>query len=79
MLIFDRFASRNHANNFVDWVASNHGLRCTIHDSQQSSNAVDPFPFMLDPPIVLVQRASLETEEAVEASVTLFGGVFAGT
>ena len=40
----------------------------------------DYFPFRLDPPIVLVGRNdSYDEEREIEALVSRFGGVFAGT
>jgi hypothetical protein len=40
---------------------------------------VDPFPYELTPPIVLVPRDELERETLLEQLVEAFGGRFAGT
>jgi hypothetical protein len=42
---------------------------------------VDPFPFYLSPPIVLVERLEIgdELEDEIENLVQEFGGTLAGT
>lgn len=79
MLIFDGFESRFQAENFATTVATQFGLVGTVYDTQDQSDAVDIFPFTLDPPIVLVQRAGSVVEAQVEALAERFGGRFAGT
>lgn len=79
MLIFDGFESRLQADTFATTVAAEFGLAATVYDTQDQSDAVDIFPFTLDPPIVLVQRADPELEARVELLVERFGGRFAGT
>jgi hypothetical protein len=53
MLIFDNFATRKQAEAFA---AAHNGQ---VFDSQEESNAVDPFPFELRAPIVLIDRPNL--------------------
>ena len=74
MLNFDRFPSHALAEEFARFTNG------TVYDSQDASDRVDPFPFVLDPPIVLVGRDDdFDKEEAIRASVLKFGGVYAGT
>lgn len=79
MLIFDGFDSRFQAETFSTTVAAQYGLAATVYDTQDQSDAVDIFPYTLDPPIVLVQRAAPKLEARVEVLVERFGGRFAGT
>jgi hypothetical protein len=85
-LIFDQFPSRNQAEAFAKATTKNFGLNATVYDSQEESNRIDPFPFHLEPPIVLVDRPwlrdcekSLAIEAAVEKTVGDYKGEFAGT
>lgn len=78
MLIFDYFPNRTAAENFAQEVTSRFGLWAAVFDSQDESNEVDLFPFVLSPPIVLVERDEAK-EEAVERLVETFEGRFAGT
>ena len=87
MLIFDRFGTRQAAEDFAAAVALEHGLDGRVCDSQEESDTHDPFPFVLTPPIVLIDRPGddpgADNDEAVEveviAVVAVFGGSFAGT
>jgi hypothetical protein len=56
MLIFDSFPTRTTAEDFAKEITAKFALEATVFDSQKDSNAVDPFPFALSPPIVLVER-----------------------
>jgi hypothetical protein len=82
-LIFDRFPSRAAATMFVAHVQNKFGLAGQIFDDQESAMAHDPFPWVLDPPIVHIDRPDLddatEIEDTVAARVEFFGGTFAGT
>jgi hypothetical protein len=78
-LIFDRFPSTEAAETFVAEMEILHGLPGKVYATQAESNKDDFFPWRLDPPIALIDRASLETEEDVERAVIAFGGEFAGT
>ena len=75
MLIFDSFPSRDAAERF----ASATGLSATVHDSQEESNRIDLFPFVLHPPIVLVERAGDDEEHGLDLLVEAYNGKFAGT
>jgi hypothetical protein len=80
MLIFDSFASMKRASEFARHVETTFGHKALVFDSPEESNKVDPFPFRLFPPIVLVERdESYRVEEAIETTVDQFGGKFAGT
>ena len=79
MLIFDKFPSSLKAETFAEHVRLKHGLSASVFDSQEESNKVDIFPFALNPPIVLVERADGKTEVTVENLVVAFDGTFAGT
>jgi len=79
MLIFDSFSSRKSAKDFAEVVRAKFKLRCGVYDSQEDSDLVDPFPFTLEPPIVLVERTFDDLEADVENEVGLFNGVFAGS
>lgn len=79
MLIFDRFKDKEQAKNFAAAVSSKFKLKCHVCDSHEEANKIDVFPFELDPPIVLVERASEKTESGVTNLAKEFGGTFAGT
>jgi hypothetical protein len=81
MLIFDGFGSRVKAEKFAKVVTEKLKRSATVYDSQEQSNVVDPFPFQLFPPIVLVERLELgdEQEAEIEDLVMRFGGTFACT
>lgn len=86
MLIFDNFPSEAHARDFAAAVEKDFKLKTWFFTDQQKSNEVEPFPFELVPPIVLVERPvdatadiDFESENKVEQSVSAFGGTFAGT
>ena len=93
-LIFDSFKSRADAEAFAQDVNGQFNLRTDIYDDQDimdqewqrareggraSGRLVDIFPFCLSGPIVLVDRADLDLERAVEEHVEAYSGVFAGT
>ncbi len=88
-LIFDQFPSTESAEAFVVSVKERFGLDGAVYASQDDSNKDDPFPWRLDPPIVLVDRidddgligidALVDAERDVEEAVIPFGGEFAGT
>lgn len=79
MLIFDSFPSVLKAETFADHVRMKHGLSANVYDSQEESNAVDPFPFELVAPIVLIERTEEKKEKEVVLLVVAFDGKFAGT
>ena len=78
-MIFDGFESRLQADTFATTVAAEFGLAASVYDTQDQSDAVDIFPFTLNPPIVLVPRAAPKLEARVQVLVERFGGSFAGT
>ncbi len=86
MLIFDRFPTRQKAEDFVAYVKDKFNLWAQVYDSQKEANKVDIFPWALDAPIVLVERTLLacdsegeNIEILIETDVDKFGGTFAGT
>lgn len=80
MLIFDHFPNRPHANAFAATIRASTGREARVFMSQAESNAVDPYLFVLVPPIVLVPRAgSNAVDDAIEMAAYRFGGEFAGT
>jgi hypothetical protein len=79
MLIFHKFPSREHAEAFARSVREREKLSASVHATQDESNAVDPFPFPLAPPIVLVGRGDPSIENALAERVQDFGGEFEGT
>jgi hypothetical protein len=81
VLIFDGFAFREKAEEYATWVTEKYQRSATVYDTQEQSDAVDPFPFRLFPPIVLVERIEIgdEQEQQIEEAVQDFDGRFAGT
>jgi hypothetical protein len=79
MLIFDEFANRAQAEGFATDVRDRLNLGATVYESQDQSDLVDPFPFELRAPIVLVDRSDRGKEEEAIDCVVEFGGRFAGT
>jgi hypothetical protein len=73
MLIFNRFQCLNDAERFAVAVKETFNLGATVYDSQDRSNSVDPFPFELTPPIVLVERPERPIP-GVEQSLAIFRG-----
>lgn len=79
MMIFDGFPSMERALAFARIVPSHFGLTARVFEDQESSDASDPIPVTLNPPIVQVERSDPETEASVAALAVEFDGVFAGT
>lgn len=81
MLIFDKFLSRDLAVKFAAFVSRKHGKRAIVCDSQAEADQYDLFPFVLQPPIVLVERDEIggPIESAIESKAPYYGGSFAGT
>lgn len=81
MLIFDNFSSMENARAFAMYVRDEFNRGTRVCNSQEESNQYDPFPFLLHPPIVLVQRdhGSGSVEDKIETMVNHFSGEFAGT
>lgn len=79
-LIFDRFATMEDADEFAAYVVDRYGLAAIV--STKQDDELEPFPFVLDPPVVYVKRRDpwdQVEERALGASVRAFGGTFAGT
>lgn len=80
MLIFDRFRDLAHAESVAKRIREKLGLNVRVCASQEESDAIDPFPYVLTPPILLVERPVYEQRErAVIAFVKGQEGSFAGT
>lgn len=80
MMIFDRFPDNKRAINFMRCVERSYGRKAQLFHSQEESNKVDPFPFQLIAPIVLVERRDDCSGEAeITKLVANYGGEFAGT
>jgi len=81
MLIFHQFPDKKHAEDFAAAVRDTYGRETHVCDSQEESDYLDPFPFKLTPPIVLVEREYGFVTEAwpLPQLTKKFHGVFAGT
>lgn len=80
MMIFDRFPDEKRAMNFMRHVERTFGRKAQMFHSQEESNKVDPFPFELKAPIVLVERNDNCTGEGpIRNAAVNYGGEFAGT
>lgn len=80
MLIFDSFPSVKQAERFAASIKHDWKRNATVFMSQEESNRVDPFPYVLDPPIVLVERLDdLSGENPIIRQVKLYDGIWAGT
>ena len=79
-MVFHRFRDEAWALSFgVSVRAAWPDLEWSLCSTQDHSDCIDPFPFALQPPIVLVDRADAETEAALERAVAGFFGEMAGT
>ncbi len=81
MLIFDKFVTARRAKPFAADVAKQFQREAVVCDSQDESDKHDPFPFVLSPPIVLVQRDydTYANEPEIRRLAAKHGGCFAGT
>jgi len=82
-LIYDSFESAVDSKRFASIVEAL-GRNASVHDSVESAMAVDPFPFVANPPIVIVERMEESehtglTESMITAIAQIMGGSFAGT
>jgi len=79
-LIFDRFPVLERAHAFAHHVETTFSHKAQVFDNQDAANENDPFPFVLDGPIVHVERfEDYSDEAAIIATVKDFDGSFAGT
>ena len=80
MLIFDGFKTEEQAKSFQAFVQAHFTKATYLALSQEESDKIDPFPYPLTPPIVLVERDFNQyIEQDIQTSVNAFGGTFAGT
>ena len=80
MMIFDEFPTRQAAQDFAKHIQSKYKRQTWICDSQVESDEIDPFPFGLNPPIVLVDRLEdYSGQDQIVRAVHSFQGRFAGT
>jgi hypothetical protein len=91
MLIFERFPSMERAGEFALYCTLAFGREAIVCRDQEESQTIDPFPYVLEGPLVLVERenidydnplavqADLAREKEIAASVVKFHGQFAGT
>lgn len=80
-MIFDGFKTRADAEKFVAAMKLRFGLDGQVYDTEEASQAADPFPSVLRPPIAHIDRSdSMYLEKQVEtAAAREFGGEFQGT
>jgi hypothetical protein len=79
MYIFHKFPSVLKAQEFAVRMRIRYEMKAKVYSSQDESDKVDPFPYVLTPPIVLVSRKKrMELDELSNIAV-LFNGEFAGT
>jgi len=79
-LIFDRFPVLERAHAFAHHVEIVFDRKAQVFDSEAAANENDPFPFVLNGPIVHVERfEDYSDEAAIIATVKDFDGSFAGT
>lgn len=80
-LIFDRFKTEEDARRFIDRVRSDFpGRECQLFLDADAANEHDPFPWVLEAPIVHVDREDdYSGEDEIRGLVAEFHGVFAGT
>ena len=73
------FADIKKAREFAAAVKQRYGLDGQVFDDADEAHEHDYFPWVQVPPIVHIDRASLETETEVERLVNQYGGTFLGT
>lgn len=79
-LLFDKWPDRGRIAEFIDAVHElDPDLDCHIYETVQASDAADPFPYRLYPPIVHVDRTDENTEAIIESLGEAHGARFAGT
>ena len=80
MLIFDDFLSERSAQAFAANCKRKFARKAVVCQNQDESDMIDPFPFVLRSPIVVVERDALdEVEDEIIREVESFNGTFAGT
>lgn len=78
-LIYDRFPAFENAAKFARVVARDFALDVSVFTDADEARQVDPFPFELEPPVVLVSRSDEATERKVTNLVAAYHGHWAGT
>jgi hypothetical protein len=78
-MIFDQFPDTGTARAFAASVGNLYHTECPVFENRDDSDAADPFPFGLAPPIVHVPRMDERAEQRVQEMVRSYGGVYAGT
>ncbi len=78
MLIFDRFPSQEIAETLLE-LCKEVKIECYLCQKQEDSDHIDPFPYTLYPPIVLIERGRAEWEKRVIGVFQKYGARFAGT
>jgi hypothetical protein len=79
-MIFDQFADLETARAFAASVGNLYRVECPVFENRDDSDAADPFPFGLAPPIVHVPRMDARAEERVQQMArTTYGAMYAGT
>ena len=79
MLIFDAFESNTQAKKFVADVKNKFKLDAHFCKNQEEVDTYDFFPFLLKPPMAVVERTSYEDEDVLIKMVKKYAGEFAGT
>lgn len=91
MLIFDRFPTKEKAQEFGDEFKRRFGLEFHVCETDEQARQFDVFPFAVDPIIVMMERPiskantddewdlAIATENFVVKRVAQYGGSFAGT
>lgn len=77
MLIFDKFPTRQAADEFAADVTRDFQLKTEVFDDADEAWSADPGPYELTAPVVHVQRC--DDEAPVVERVESFGGDFVGT
>ena len=78
MLIFDRFPNFDGAFLASADIHKTWKFKSWVCETQEESDQIDPFPFQLTPPILLVESNHDDSAE-VKLAVACYGGSFAGT
>src|SRR5690348_7069081 len=77
MLIFDKFPTRQAADDFAADVARDFQLKTEVYDDSEEAFAADPGSYNLTAPVVHVERC--DDEDPILERVEVFGGEFVGT
>ena len=78
-VIFHKFRDAAWALSFGESAQATWGVDWSLCSTQEHSDCIDPFPYALQPPIVVMDLPDGETEAALERAVMGFYGEMAGT